>query len=271
MTVQSIVAWPRRINRSASQLGVFNAARMSIAFDYDKASRVSLRGCALARTHARCAAPRSRTTHPWSNNSTTRPARPSRGSAARSSCIARLSCRTPTGRFAFLGPFETNQMGKRELYLWLAVPIESPAGTEPPIVEVNGKALVLGAPGRDADFAGLRNSPYRIPTPWSSMYYYKVDAALVGALGEARNIAVRVTETVQGRHDPHAVRGADRRGSTPARVRQPDAEEGTDLVCPLANYRPRLRRAASPPAFRHAGRKGPYRGCTGAAARSAGC
>ena len=30
----------------------------------------------------------------------------------------------PAGRFAFLGPFETNQMGKRELFLWIAVPVE---------------------------------------------------------------------------------------------------------------------------------------------------
>jgi hypothetical protein len=99
-----------------------------------------------------------------------------------------------TGRFAFVGPFETNQMGTRELYLWVAVPIDSPAGSEPPTVEVNGKALPLGAPGRAADFANLRSSPYRIPTPWSSMYYYKIDSGIVGTLGAARSVSVRVTE-----------------------------------------------------------------------------
>src|SRR5690242_2564977 len=31
--------------------------------------------------------------------------------------------RDPSGRFAFLGPFETNQMGSRELYLWTALPV----------------------------------------------------------------------------------------------------------------------------------------------------
>jgi hypothetical protein len=99
-----------------------------------------------------------------------------------------------SGRFAFAGPFETNQMGTRETYLWVAVPIDSPAGSEPPVVEVDGKALALGTPGRAADFAGLRTSPYRIPTPWSSMYYYKIDAALVGTLGAARSVTIRVTE-----------------------------------------------------------------------------
>src|SRR5688572_23706256 len=66
-------------------------------------------------------------------------------------------------RFAFLGPFETNQMGTRELYLWVAVPIDSPAGSEPPALEADGKPIALATPGRDADFAGLRSSPYKIP------------------------------------------------------------------------------------------------------------
>src|SRR5262245_9211047 len=53
-------------------------------------------------------------------------------------------------RFAFLGPFETNRMGTRELYLWIAAPIEFVEGTAPPVVEVNGTALALGTPNRDA-------------------------------------------------------------------------------------------------------------------------
>jgi hypothetical protein len=99
-----------------------------------------------------------------------------------------------TGRFAFIAPFETNQMGTRELYLWVAVPITSPSDAEPPSVELNGQVLALGTPGRAADFAGLHTSPYKIPTPWSSMYYYKIDAAAVSALAEARAVTVRVAE-----------------------------------------------------------------------------
>ena len=89
------------------------------------------------------------------------------------------------GRFTFVAPFETNQAGKRELYLWLAVPIDSPPDSEPPSVEVNGKALTLAAPGRDADFAGLRHSPYKLPTPWSTMYYFKIDDAIAAKIGRA--------------------------------------------------------------------------------------
>src|SRR5687767_1330271 len=35
------------------------------------------------------------------------------------------------GRFAFFGPFETNQMGNRELFLWIALPLDPAQGAEP--------------------------------------------------------------------------------------------------------------------------------------------
>jgi len=99
----------------------------------------------------------------------------------------------PAGRFAFIAPFETNLMGKRELFVWVAVPIE-PVTDSVPTVEVNGSTLALGTPGRSAVFATLHTSPYKIPTPWSAMYYFKVDEALVAQLGQASNITIRVLE-----------------------------------------------------------------------------
>jgi hypothetical protein len=99
----------------------------------------------------------------------------------------------PAGRFAFIAPFETNLMGKRELFVWVAVPVE-PVADAVPTVEVNGTVLSLGTPGRSADFATLHSSPYKIPTPWSAMYYFKVDEAIVTKLAEATNISIRVLE-----------------------------------------------------------------------------
>ena len=101
--------------------------------------------------------------------------------------------RDPAGRFAFIGPFETNLMGKRELFVWVAVPIE-PVPDSVPVVEVNGAALALGTPGRSADFSAISMSPYKIPTPWSAMYYFKVDDTVVARLGEATKLAIRVQE-----------------------------------------------------------------------------
>jgi hypothetical protein len=97
------------------------------------------------------------------------------------------------GRFAFLGPFETNQMGNRDLFLWIAVPVE-PVADSVPVVEVNGAPIELGAPGRSGEFAGVRKSPYKIPTPWSAMYYFRIDAAAVAKLGDARSLSIRVLE-----------------------------------------------------------------------------
>ena len=58
----------------------------------------------------------------------------------------------PAGRFAFLGPFETNQMGQRELFLWIAVPIE-PVADSVPVVEMNGAAVCSRHSGKNC---GLR-------------------------------------------------------------------------------------------------------------------
>lgn len=104
--------------------------------------------------------------------------------------------RDPSGRFAFLAPFETNQMGSRELYLWTALPVDIAAGTEPDL-ELDGHKLALGTPSRDASAAGLRHSPYKIPTPWSAMFYYKIDADVVAKLAAATTLSIRVTEQIK--------------------------------------------------------------------------
>jgi hypothetical protein len=97
------------------------------------------------------------------------------------------------GKFAFIGPFETNSMGKRELYLWVALPIE-PSPEAVPTIQVNGTPLNLSAPGREADFAGVHKLPYKIPTPWSAMYYFKIDEAAIAQLGDARDLRIDVLE-----------------------------------------------------------------------------
>jgi hypothetical protein len=100
-------------------------------------------------------------------------------------------------RFAFLAPFETNQMGQRESFLWLAVPVTATHDSAPPTVEVNGTALALGTPGREPDFAGLRKSPYKTSASWNAVYYFKADAAVIARLGEAEDLLVRSLEMTQ--------------------------------------------------------------------------
>lgn len=100
------------------------------------------------------------------------------------------------GRFAFIAPFETNQMGTREYFLWIALPVTPAPGFDPSI-ELDDAALALTLAGRDAQVAGLSKSPYKIPTPWSAMYYYKIDEALLAKLGQTSKITIRVTEATK--------------------------------------------------------------------------
>jgi len=99
-----------------------------------------------------------------------------------------------TERFGFLAPFETNQMGKRELYLWVATPQEGDAEPAPPRILLDGTALELGTPGRTPDFAGLKIPPYKIPTPWIATFYFRIDPATITRLAEAQLVSVELTE-----------------------------------------------------------------------------
>jgi len=100
------------------------------------------------------------------------------------------------GRFAFIAPFETNQMGSRESFLWIAVPVTPAPGLDP-VIEIDGAAITLTVAGRDSQVANLTKSPYKIPTPWSAMYYYKIDDAMLAKLGAASKITIRVTEATK--------------------------------------------------------------------------
>jgi len=59
---------------------------------------------------------------------------------------------------------------------------------------VDGGALTLGTPGRDADFAGLTKSPYKVPAPWSVLYYFKADGDVIARLGNAQSLAIHMME-----------------------------------------------------------------------------
>ncbi len=154
-------------------------------------------------------------------------------------------------RFAFLGPFETNQMGNRELFLWVALPMENPGGSPAPTVLVDGAALELGEAGSNAEFAGLRKSPYRIPTPWIANYYFRIDRDIVARLGAATTCASkRSTRRSAGRRACNTA--ATRRRPAPAGLRRP-VKMGTfpafgasskSGMSPFTNYRRGPRPAA---------------------------
>ena len=99
-------------------------------------------------------------------------------------------------RFAFLGPFETNQMGKRELFLWVALPMENPGGSPAPTVLSQWRGARHSARQEAA-----RNSPafaqFALPDP------HAVDRELllphrrdiVARLGAATDLRIEVRAT----------------------------------------------------------------------------
>lgn len=100
------------------------------------------------------------------------------------------------GRFGFIAPFETNHMGNRVLYLWIAVPVDPSPNAEPSLT-IDGEPLELGDGGRDPEFAGLARPPYRIATPWSAMFYYRIDGAAVQKLGNSHRLLVEIFEATK--------------------------------------------------------------------------
>ena len=97
--------------------------------------------------------------------------------------------------FAYLAPFETNRMGERRLYLWLALPDEQKRGAVP-VLHLDGAPLQLGVALPDERAAGLARWPYAQPAPWSAVQVFPIDAAQLNAL--ARAGAMRLDEAQRG-------------------------------------------------------------------------
>ncbi|MCC6172156.1 MAG: hypothetical protein IT481_09020 [Gammaproteobacteria bacterium] len=93
--------------------------------------------------------------------------------------------------FAYLAPFETNRMGRRELYLWVAVPDER-GGAAMPVVVVGSGPLPAKPLGADAGSLGLGSFPYPTPAPWSKISVFSIDEAALRSLAAAGALEVSV-------------------------------------------------------------------------------
>lgn len=98
--------------------------------------------------------------------------------------------------FAYLAPFETNRMGTREIYLWVAVPNESRDVTAPQ-VELDGTPLSLRSLGSDPQTIGLAAFPYATPAPWSSVTLFALDAPALQTLAAAATLEISVSYDAQ--------------------------------------------------------------------------
>jgi hypothetical protein len=98
-----------------------------------------------------------------------------------------------TGAFAYLGPFEVDEMGKRTLYLWVLVPKDVSASVAP-VIQCDGNGVDLPLQKGSLADLGLAESPYEPFDPWGRQWYFSLtDAALV-CFAHARAIALQVRD-----------------------------------------------------------------------------
>jgi hypothetical protein len=118
-----------------------------------------------------------------------------------------------TGAFAFLGPFEIDQMGARTLYLWVLLPHDISSSVVP-VIHCDDATVTLPLQSGGLAAMGLAESPYAPPDPWGAQWYFALDHAhqitldIQNAKGEqvrftaesAKNVAgFPVLETFAGR------------------------------------------------------------------------
>ncbi|HUN26562.1 MAG TPA: hypothetical protein VMU67_09645 [Steroidobacteraceae bacterium] len=91
--------------------------------------------------------------------------------------------------YAFLGPFDTDQMGHRDLYLWVSVPEDNGI---PIAVEVQCDGHLLALPSAERVPSGLEASgpPYQSVVPTGRARYFHLPQPALRCLASARRIAI---------------------------------------------------------------------------------
>jgi hypothetical protein len=94
---------------------------------------------------------------------------------------------THTGAFAYLGPFEIDQMGARTLYLWVLLPHDVSASVVP-VIHCDDTAVTLPLQSGGLASMGLAEPPYEAADPWGAQWYFSLDDATLACLARAHTI-----------------------------------------------------------------------------------
>jgi len=82
-----------------------------------------------------------------------------------------------------IGPFETDEIGKRRFFLWLGL-TGDPAAAAPAVRLIAGSNVLLERSASSAiPSPPVSTAPYPGPTPWARHYYYPLSVEEVRALG----------------------------------------------------------------------------------------
>jgi hypothetical protein len=91
--------------------------------------------------------------------------------------------------FAYLAPFETDQMGKRALFLWMTAPAPEGASLDTQLL-CDGQPLVLQPVEGGIKHLGIAHAPYSVPAPWSVQWYFQLPQDALKCLAGAQTIAL---------------------------------------------------------------------------------
>ena len=98
---------------------------------------------------------------------------------------------TRGGAFAFLGPFEIDQMGTRTLFLWVLVPHDVSSSVVP-VIHCNDGAVTLPVKSAGVADMGLAEPPYDLPDPWGTQWYFSLDDQTLLCFAHARTITLDI-------------------------------------------------------------------------------
>jgi hypothetical protein len=96
-----------------------------------------------------------------------------------------------TGAFAYLGPFEIDQMGARTLYLWVLLPHDVSSSVAP-VIHCDDTPVTLPLQSGGLGHMGLAEPPYDPPDPWGAQWYFALDDATLACFAHAHRITVDI-------------------------------------------------------------------------------
>jgi hypothetical protein len=99
--------------------------------------------------------------------------------------------------FAYVGPFETNKQGAKQLYVWIAAPQDKGQILEPTLY-CDDKPLQFERLQKSMSEIGLSKQPYIKAAPWAAQWFYLLTEDNLTCLAEAKRIAL-VTRQKSGK------------------------------------------------------------------------
>jgi len=95
--------------------------------------------------------------------------------------------------FAYLAPFETDQMGAHTLLLWVLVPNDV-STSSPPVIHCDDKPVELSVRAGGLGELDLAEPPYEAPYPWSTSWYFALTDPALACFAQAHVVTLEIPD-----------------------------------------------------------------------------